>query len=409
MKRKKKWVRFRHKVVKWLLRGIFGLACRIRYHVKLTPFREQKGKQFLILFNHQTPFDQFFVSVTFKKPVYFVGTEDIFSLGWLSRALKYLVAPIPIKKQTADISAVMNCLRVAKEGGTIALAPEGNRTYTGRTEYMNPAIAGLVRKLALPVALYRIEGGYGIQPRWADTRRRGRMRAYVSEVITPEQIGALTDEELMAKIRAGLYVDDREERGTYRHKRKAEYLERALYVCPICGFTRFHSEGDYVHCHGCGMTVRYTERQRFADATDKNGVPISFPFNDVAAWYDYQCDFVSEADILGEGDRVFYEDTVALSEVIVCQHKRRIAQDVTVSLYGDKIVLSKAEKVLCTLPFSEVTAISALGRKKINIYHEKTVYQLAGNERFCGLKYVNFYYCYKNIQKEEKHGKFLGL
>jgi hypothetical protein len=50
----------------------------------------------------------------------------------------------------------MNCLRVAREGGTIALAPEGNRTYSGKTEYMNPAIAALARKLALPIALYSV-------------------------------------------------------------------------------------------------------------------------------------------------------------------------------------------------------------------------------------------------------------
>ena len=38
----------------------------------------------------------------------------------------------------------------AREGGTIAIAPEGNRTYSGRPCAMNPAIGSLAKKLGLP-------------------------------------------------------------------------------------------------------------------------------------------------------------------------------------------------------------------------------------------------------------------
>ena len=402
-KKKKKWVLARHRVVKRLLRWAFVLAAKIRYRVKLPAFPEGKGKQFLILMNHQTPFDQFFVSATFKQSVYFVATEDIFSLGFLSKALKWLVAPIPIKKQTADMAAVMNCLRVAREGGTIAMAPEGNRTYTGRTEYMNPAVAPLARKLGLPIALYRIEGGYGVQPRWASNRRRGEMRAYVSEVITPEEMGALSDDALISRIRDGLFVDDRTERGTYRHKKKAEFLERALYVCPFCGLSRFHSHGDLFRCEACGKEWRYTERLTL------EGVGFESPFESVAAWYDHQCEFVGQLDTVADREKLFYTDRVSVSEVIVYEKKKKLAKTATAELYGDRICISSSCGELLSLPFCDVTAISALGRKKINVYLGKQVYQLAGGERFCGLKYVNFYYRYKNILKGEDNGNFLGL
>ena len=402
MKKKKKWVLPRHKVVKFFLRLPVALVSRIRYRVKLPRFKEQKGRQFLILMNHQTPFDQFFVSATFKAPIYFVGTEDIFSLGFLSSALKWLVAPIPIKKQTADMAAVMNCLRVARDGGTIAMAPEGNRTYTGRTEYMNPAVAPLARKLGLPIALYRIEGGYGIQPRWADTRRRGKMRAYVSEVIEPEEIKDLTDDELVERIRQGLYVDDALETGVYRHKRKAEYLERAIYVCPYCGLSHFKSHGDVCCCEKCGREVRYTERMTL------EGVGFDFPFARVSEWYDYQSKFISDMEELPAQDAPIYTDEVRLSEVIVYERKELISKTAEASLYADRIEVKYGDECL-SLPFSDVIGVSALGRKKINVYIGKQVYQLAGDERFCGLKYVNFYYKHKNVLKGEKHGSFLGL
>ena len=108
----------------------------------------------MILFNHQTALDQFIVGSAFKGPIYYVATEDIFSMGFVSDLLRFAVNPIPIKKQTTDVGAVMNCIRVAKEGGTICIAPEGNRTYSGKTEYINPAIVPLAKKLCDNVKLF---------------------------------------------------------------------------------------------------------------------------------------------------------------------------------------------------------------------------------------------------------------
>lgn len=401
-KKKKKWIHFRHKVIWFIFKPIFYVIAKIRYRVSLPRFGDRKGKQFLILMNHQTPFDQFFLAFTFRGPVYFVATEDIFSMGLISSLLRHFLAPIPIKKQTADLSAVMNCLRVAKEGGSIALAPEGNRTYTGRTEYMNPAIAMLAKKLKLPIALYRIEGGYGVQPRWASTVRRGKMRAYVSEVIEPEEAAAMTDEALCERIRNGLYVDDTAHAGTFRHKRRAEYLERAIYVCPYCGLSHMHSEGNVIRCEKCKREVRYTEQLTL------EGVGFDFPFRTVAEWYDHQCRFVGDRDNVSVTDAPLYTDSVALFEVVVYKRKRKICKHARVDLYADRLVLHLKRETL-TLSFDEISAVTALGRTKINVYHDKELLQLKGDARFCGLKYVNLHYRYKNMDKETYDGKFLGL
>ena len=163
-KKQKKWIRPRHYAVRRFLAWPFWIYTRLVYKMHVEPFRQQEKRPYLILLNNQTHFDQFFAGLAFKGPVYYRATEDIFSLGWISSVIRWLVAPIPIKKQTTDVNAVMTCIRVAREGGTICIAPEGNRTYSGRTEYMNPAIAALAKKLRVPIALFRIEGGYGAEP-----------------------------------------------------------------------------------------------------------------------------------------------------------------------------------------------------------------------------------------------------
>ena len=121
-KKSKKWLKFRHKVVHALLRHPVHLLCIIMYGIKIEKYRDDKGKRpCLILYNHQTAFDQFFVGLAFKQPIYYMATEDIFSNGFTSSLIKYLVEPIPIKKQTTDIKAILNCMRIGKEGGSICL------------------------------------------------------------------------------------------------------------------------------------------------------------------------------------------------------------------------------------------------------------------------------------------------
>lgn len=401
--KKKKWIRTRHKIITFLGRPVMALYCRLRYGIKIEKFREQGNRPYLILLNHQTPFDQFFVAGSFKSPVYYLATEDIFSLGWVSDLIRWVVAPIPIKKQTTDISAVMTCLRVAKEGGTICIAPEGNRTYSGRTVYMNPAIAGMAKKMKLPIALYRIEGGYGVQPRWSDCIRRGSMRGYVSRVIEPEEYAALSNDALMDLIREGLHVDENRVDGTYESKKRAEYLERAVYVCPSCGLSKFESHGHRITCTTCGRTVTY--------GTDKTlaGEGFAFPFRFVGQWYDYQEDFVNALDLSHYIREPMFRDEAKLSEVIVYQHKDLLRKNARLALYGDRVVVDEGSGDAMELRFEDVMAISVLGRNKLNIYHGKRVYQFKGDKRFNALKYVNIYHRYKNISRGDTDGKFLGL
>ena len=240
---------------------LYPLA-RWQYHAKLERFKEQGDRQYLVLYNHQTPFDQFLVGLILKGPLYYLATEDIFSDGWTSWFIKKLVAPIPIKKQTTDITAIRNCLKVAKEGGTLVIAPEGNRTYTGQTVYINPSIAGLAKKLGLPIALVRIEGGYGVFPRWSDTRRRGKMHVYVSRVIEPEEVAALDKEALYQEIKKELWQDEAVADAAYKGKKRAEFIERAVYVCPRCkGLGTLESRESMIYCTNCGLRAEYTEKK----------------------------------------------------------------------------------------------------------------------------------------------------
>lgn len=401
--KQKKWIHYRHKVITWVAQQVLRPFCRVRFGVQVEPFREEGNRQYLVLMNHQNPFDQFFVGVAFRQPLYYVATEDIFSLGWISSLLRYLLAPIPIKKQAGDLQAVMTCLRVAKEGGSIAMAPEGNRTYSGRTEYMNPAVVKLAKKLKMPIALFRIEGGYGVQPRWSDVVRRGAMRAYVSRVIEVDEVAAMTDEEFYRSICDGLYMDDHKLAREFRHPKQAEYLERAFYVCPDCGLSTFESHGDIVKCLRCGKTVRHLPH------LELEGVDGTFPYRTVGEWYDAQKAFVNALDTGAYREKPMFRDEARVTRVIPYKKKVPFKSWAKLALYGDRITIDEGTAEELVLPFDEVAAAAVLGRNKTNIYHDGQIYQFKGDKRFNALKYVNLYYRHKNIAKGDESETYLGL
>ena len=399
--KQQRWCLERHKRVRKIFAFPIWALTHLRYPVRIE--KAPDDSQALILFNHQTALDQFLVGLAFPQPVYYVASEDLFSIGPLARAMEYLVAPIPIKKQATDIRAVKTCLRVAKEGGSIAIAPEGNRTFSGRLCYMNPAIGSLAKKLRLPVLLFRIEGGYGVHPRWSDGVRRGPMRAYVAERIEPEELKSMTPAQICERIRRGLDVDETRVPGRYRGKNRAEYLERMLYICPKCGLSRFESRGDTVRCLGCGLEASYGEDKTFESADP------AFPYRFAADWYAAQEDFVNALDTRDYLTKPLYRDKADLSRVLLYKRKELLRKNCDVALYGDRIVLDEGTGRELRLPIEELSTVTVLGRNKLNLYHGEEIYQLKGDKRFNALKYVQICARSKNIARGDFDDKFLGL
>ena len=398
--KKRKWIKFRHgvylSIAKFLLRGFV----KSRYSISIEKFNKEKKRPYLILYNHQTAFDQFFVALSFKGKIYYVASEDLFSNGFVSKLLKHAVAPIPIKKQTTDPKAVMDCIRVAREGGSIAIAPEGNRTFSGKTEHINPSIAKLAKLIKLPIVFFRIEGGYGVHPRWSDKVRKGKMRAFVSRIIEPEEFLPLTDEQLNKIIKDELFVLEATDSGKFKSKVGAEYLERLLYVCPHCGLANFYSEGDTVKCLKCGKTATYNPDKTFTG---------DFGFKYVNDWYEYQQEYISNLNLADFYGAPAFTDRANLFDVVLYKKKRIKYRDAEILLYGNKIIVKSKVGEKLEFNFDDVTGASVLGRNKLNVYCNGKVYQLKGGKRFNAVKYVNFYYANKNATEEKANGKFLGL
>ena len=376
------------------------LYTRWKYGYRAEQFPLEKNRPYLILSNHHTGFDQFLIALSFKRPLYYIASDDLFNNRY-SKLIEYLVAPIPKSKSSRDLESVRNCYRIAKEGGTICVFPEGNRTFSGTTETIDPSIAKLVRLLKLPVVFYRFEGGYGVQPRWSHKLRKGRMTGHVTGILEQEGYEALSDEALYAEICRRLYWDENESAAAFRSSRRAEYLERAFYYCPDCGgMGDWHSEGETAVCRHCGRTLRYTEHVSFEVL--KGSPTLTTP----KQWYDAQTAWCKNFDFTAAGeDELFGEDGVELHESVRCQ--RKIFLDAgRFRFFRDRLQIGES-----VFSLAEITDMTVLGKNKINFYARGKIFQLQPPPRFCGVRAVNFFYSYKLAQGENGHGndEFMGL
>ena len=227
------------------------------------------------------------------------------------------------------------------------------------------------------------------------------MRAGVRRVMEPEEYAGLTDEELCEIINRELAVDEAVVNGEYPHERQAEFLERALYVCPDCGLSVLCSEKDIIECTRCGKKVRHLPTKELV------GVGCEIPFRFVSDWYEYQCNFVRGLDLLPYMTEPMYKDSVEISRVILYKKKSIVCKNAEISLFGDKIVAS-GDGYEREFGFADISAVTVLGKNKLNLYVGDEVYQFRGDARFCALKYVNIFYHHKSAGKGEEN-EFLGL
>lgn len=404
MSRKNNWVKKRHNRIRHLVAKPVYRILHKKYGFTYTPFDTQ-GKPYLVLANHQTAMDQFMVQFPFDDYCYPIASEDIFSIS-LGKLLSWAVAPIPITKGQINIKTILTCKQIAKQNKSILVHVEGNRTYSGKTEYISPAVAKLAKVLKLPLAFLLIRGGYGVRPRWSEKTRTGKTHASVESVLEPEDFLAMSDEQLYEEITKRLYVDESSDDGQlYECKGLAEYLERAIYYCPNCGVTHFLSSGNSFKCTTCGLEVLYQPNKQFA--MRDGSTP---PYRNVNEWYEAQKEFVRQYEPSIEGKEIA-RDYAKISKVLLLKKKKKICKKAEIILFdnGIKIV---SKKYNWTKNFSEdITSMAVLGKNKLNvIFADGETLQFEGDVHFNALKYANFLFRHKNYKEgNNATSQFLGL
>jgi len=130
----------------------------------------QRGK-LIVVANHASDFDPPIVSNCVGRPVAYMAKEELFQVPVLSQAIR-LYGAYPVKRGTADRSAIRAALAQLERGWAVGIFLQGTRTRDGRIAAPKLGAALLAAKAQaplLPVCLWgshRVfpQGGWGPRP-----------------------------------------------------------------------------------------------------------------------------------------------------------------------------------------------------------------------------------------------------
>lgn len=347
---------------------------------------KQRSKTCLILTNHNTNWDFFLFGLCLHRHMYFVASEHIYRLGFVSKIIKFLGAPISRKKGASGDETVEKINEQLRKGHNVCMMAEGNRSFSGETGWISPRNAKIAKESGAGLITVTVHGGYFVNPRWASEKRKGPTRGTVVREYTPEELAAMTEEEVTEAIRRDLYVnaydDPAMEPAAYTCSHPAEHLETALFLCPVCGSTSgLASEGARFFCRDCGLSLRFTPEGRFA--ADR-GEP---PFTTVLDWDRWQQGTLRARTEGAEDlqEPLFRDTEIRLGRVLPGRGTEPAAAG-TLALYRDRLEVSGD----CTLsfPVSRIEKISVALTDTMLFTADGCYYEIKCVRPFAAVKYL---------------------
>ena len=261
-----RWINWR--VASFIVSVTLGFLMRIKVTGRE---RVPESGGALLVSNHTTFFDFLLCLWGVYRPVHGIGSEQVFRIPVAGFLLKNLNG-IPFSKGAKDRAAVGALARAYRNGGIIAMFPEGLRSWTGRPLPIKRGTGRLVKSLGCPVIYCKVYTGFLQHPRWATWPR---MVPWRMEYFAPESFDAdATPDDINAAIARGIAIDpDAVEvpPGSWGF-RLAEGLPIYLWGCPSCfaleGLCVPKHDRDTVVCSGCKAVWRLDIGCRLTAETD---------------------------------------------------------------------------------------------------------------------------------------------
>ncbi len=181
-----------------LLGGVLFFRIRLRGILN-----EPEEGPVLVVSNHQSHLDPPMIGMFFRRPLNYMARETLFKfppLGWLIRTL----GAIPIDRDGVGLSGMKETLRRLKYGQMVLVFPEGSRTRDGQLGALKPGFCALARRGGVKLLPVGIAGAYRAWPRSRSAPGRATVQIRVGKPISPEEIAALDDKALIARVQADL-------------------------------------------------------------------------------------------------------------------------------------------------------------------------------------------------------------
>lgn len=168
------------------LRPIVGFVFKIVYRFEVIDGdRIPKEGPVIICPNHWSNADPVFVAGAIRRDIKWMAKEELFR-NKFARFFLNKFGAFPVKRNTADITAIKRALEVLKSGGFLGIFIEGKRVSSIEYENAKSGPITLAQKTGAVIVPVYIEGNYKLF---------SKMKLYVREPIDFKGVKKLTSDE----------------------------------------------------------------------------------------------------------------------------------------------------------------------------------------------------------------------
>ena len=198
------------------------------------------------------------------------------------------IGAIGTRKFTMDLHLIRSIKKSLQRGDILCMYPEARYSPCGTRSYIPETVGMLVKRNRVPVVAIVHHGNHLMTPFW-NFRKPRKVPLYTTatQILTAEQIDAMSVEEINAAIRDGLAYDE------YRYQKdngilitepyRAEGLHKILYQCPHClAESKMDSKGTELFCTECGKRWNLGEDGTLAALEGET------EFSHVPDWFEWE-------------------------------------------------------------------------------------------------------------------------
>lgn len=243
------------------------------------------------------------------RATYVVAIDGFLRREWLLRN----VGAIGKRKFTPEDTVLIKQIKYSLEKlkRITILYPEACYSVMGTTAALPNSLSKMVKFLGCPVVVLNMHGNFLTQPVWNMGNRKVPLSADMTQIITQNEIGGLSVEEINKRIQDAFRYDEFkfqfDNKIRIKDKNRAKGLHKVLYQCESC-HTEFEmdSEGAEIWCRACGKRHYQDELGRLHAYEGETRYPH------IPDWYETQREFTRKQ--LEDGT-YYFEDEVYIESL----------------------------------------------------------------------------------------------
>lgn len=251
--------------------SILSIYSKLRFKIKFNKngIDLPKNTPILFLSNHQSNWDGIWLRIMYPGThIFFIVHDELYKNKFMAFLSGKMIDTVKRGNSKNDVGAVKQLLQLKKEGKNIGIFPEGGIAYWHHNLDFDRSLAKLCKKMEIPIAIHNLHGATFIYARYCVHKGHARPVYECKKLITPEEIRAMTVDELHEVLKNNLTVNEyewqREKMVKVNRKKPAENMHEGLFVCPKCkSIHSMQSHKDTLFCLKCDFTTKVNKYDFF--------------------------------------------------------------------------------------------------------------------------------------------------